>query len=82
MPRKPVPTFRDALAVHMATKLRAAEMLEALFPIIIQHGKPDLIRSDNGSEFVSEIYQSWLERVGIKPIHTYPGSPGGWRIRK
>lgn len=66
---------RYALAVYVATKLGAAEVLEALFPIILQHGKPEYIRSDNGPEFVSDIYQSWLKRVDIKPIHIYPGSP-------
>ena len=66
---------RQALAVHVGTKMGSAEVLEALYPLIILHGKPELIRSDNGPEFVSEIFQSWLKRLGIKTIHIYPGSP-------
>ena len=66
---------RQALTVHVGTKLGSAEVLEALYPLIIKHGKPEHIRSDNGPEFVSETFQTWLKRVGIEPIHIYPGSP-------
>lgn len=66
---------RQALVVHVGTKLGSAEVLEALYPPILQHGKPEFIRSDNGPEFVSETFQIWLKRVGIEPIHIYPGSP-------
>ena len=66
---------RQALAVHVGAKLGSAEVLEALYPMIIKHGKPEHIRSDNGPEFVSELFQTWLKRVGIEPIHIYPGSP-------
>jgi transposase InsO family protein len=65
---------RQALAVHVGTKLGSAEALEALYPLIIQHGKPEHIRSDNGPEFVSDVFQTWLKRVGIEPIHISPGS--------
>ena len=66
---------RKALSVHVGNKLGSAEVLEALYPLIIQHGKPEFIRSDNGPEFVSDLFQSWLKRVGVEPIHIYPGSP-------
>lgn len=66
---------RQALTVHVSHKMRAADVLEALYPLIIKHGKPEFIRSDNGPEFISEIFQSWLKRIGIEPIHIYPGSP-------
>ena len=34
-----------------------------------------VIRSDNGPEFIAENFQTWLTKVGIKPIRIYPGSP-------
>ena len=43
--------------------------------LIIQHGKPEHSRSDNGPEFVSDVVQTWLKQVGIAPIHICPGSP-------
>ena len=66
---------RQALVVHVGLTLGSAEVLEALYLPIIKHEKPACIRSDNGPEFVSEIFQAWLKRVSIEPIHIYPGSP-------
>jgi putative transposase len=66
---------REALSVTVARKMGSAEVLEALYPLLLQRGKPDYIRSDNGPEFVAEVLRAWLTRVGIKPIQIYPGSP-------
>ena len=52
-----------------------AEILEMLYPLLLKHGKPHYIRSDNGSEFIARNLQSWLKKVGIMPIQIYPGSP-------
>lgn len=49
-------------------------MLEALYPLLLKHGKPEYIRSDNGPEFIAAALQLWLTKVGIKPIQIYPGS--------
>ena len=46
-----------------------------LYPLFLKHGRPEFIRSDNGPEFIAENFQTWLTRVGIKPIRIYPGSP-------
>ena len=59
---------RQALAVAVNTRMGSAAVLEALYPLIIQHGKPEYIRSDNGPEFIAEALQAWLMRVGIEPI--------------
>ena len=66
---------REALCVVASHKMGSAEVLEALYPLLLKHGKPEFIRSDNGPEFVSEGFQSWLNKVGVKPIRIYPGSP-------
>jgi len=66
---------RQALAVTVRTRMRADDVLEALYPLLLRHGTPEYIRSDNGPEFVAEAMQDWLARVGIKPIRIYPGSP-------
>lgn len=66
---------REALCVKVATSMGSSDVLEALYPLLLQRGKPTHIRSDNGPEFVSEQFQLWLRRVGIEPIRIYPGSP-------
>lgn len=63
------------LCVRAAHKLNGEDVLEILYPLILKHGKPDYIRSDNGPEFIANSLQEWLRRVGVKPIQIYPGSP-------
>ena len=55
----------------------SADVLEVLYRLLLKHGKPEYIRSDNGSEFIAAALQLRLRKVGIKPIQIYPGSPWG-----
>lgn len=55
--------------------MNAADILEALYPLLPKRGRPEYIRSDNGPEFIAAGFQEWLVKVGIKPIQIYPGSP-------
>ena len=66
---------REALCVAVKSRMGNAEVLETLYPLFLIHGKPEVIRSDNGPEFISKAFQTWLTKVGIKPIRIYPGSP-------
>jgi transposase InsO family protein len=66
---------REALCVAVRSKVTAHDVLDALHPVLMKHGKPEFIRSDNGPEFVALHFQGWLKRVGIQPLLTYPGSP-------
>jgi len=66
---------REALCVAARPRMGNVEVLEALYPLFLSHGKPEFIRSDNGPEFVAENFQTWLTKAGIKPIRIYPGSP-------
>lgn len=53
----------------------ATDVLEALYPLLLEHGKPDHVRSDNGPEFIAAGLQNGLTKVGTKPLRIYPGSP-------
>ncbi len=66
---------RQALAVEVRTRMGSEDVLEVLYGLFLRHGKPDLVRSDNGPEFSSRATQSWLEKVGVNPIRICPGSP-------
>lgn len=39
---------RQALAVTVRTNMGAEDVLEALYPLLLSHGSPEFIRSDNG----------------------------------
>jgi len=66
---------REARCVNVATTMGSAEVLEALYPLLLSRGKPEYLRSDNGPAFLSASFKAWLLRVGIQPIQIYPGSP-------
>ena len=65
---------RQALAVTVRTRMRADDVLEALYPLLLRHATPEYIRSDNGPEFIAQAMQDWLARVDINlsgyiPVH-------------
>ena len=66
---------REALCVQVRARMGSTDVLEALYPLLLKHGKPGHIRSDNGPEFIAAGLQDWLSKVGIKPLRIYPGSP-------
>ena len=66
---------REALCIAVNFQMGNADVLEAIYPLLLTHGKPEFLRSDNGPEFVARAFQTWLTKVGIKPIRIYPGSP-------
>ena len=43
---------REALCVAAKPRMGHAEVLEVLYPLFLKHGKPEYLRSDNGSEFI------------------------------
>ena len=44
---------RECLALQVARKLTAADLIEVMEKLVTQRGVPTHIRSDNGSEFVA-----------------------------
>ena len=66
---------REALCVAAKPKMNTHDVLDILYRLILHRGKPEHIRSDNGSEFIATSLQGWLNKLGITPLHIYPGSP-------
>ena len=48
---------RKALCVAVQPKINAHNVLDALHPLLMKHGKPEFIRSDNGPEFITKKLQ-------------------------
>ena len=57
---------REPVCVVVRSKMSANDVLDALYPLFIHHGKPESIRSDNGPEFVATKLREWLQSVGIE----------------
>ena len=66
---------RESLAIKVERRLTTYDVIEQLAELFVQRGIPDYIRSDNGSEFTSEVIRGWLQRLGVKTLFIQPGSP-------
>ena len=66
---------RECLAIRVARKLKAIDVIDVLSDLFIQRGIPGHIRSDNGPEFIAKAVQDWIAAVGAKTAYIAPGSP-------
>ena len=65
----------ECLAIRVARKLKAIDVIDVLSDLFILRGGPGHIRSDNGPEFVAEAVQAWITAVGAKTAYIARGSP-------
>ena len=66
---------RECLAVEVDTSITSLKVRQILEKVCRQRGFPKAIRSDNGSEFIGQAVNIWLESNGIRPLFTEPGKP-------
>jgi putative transposase len=55
---------RECLAIRVARKLGAADVIDVLSDLFILRGVPAHVRSDQGPEFVAEAVKGWIAGVG------------------
>src|SRR4051794_30347003 len=65
----------ECLAIRVARKLKAIDVIDVLSDLFILRGVPCHIRSDNGPEFIAKAVQEWIAAVGAKTAYIAPGSP-------
>jgi transposase InsO family protein len=65
----------ESLAIRVARKLKAIDVIDVLSDLFIARGVPGHIRSDNGPEFVAKAVQEWIGAVGAKTAYIAPASP-------
>ena len=66
----------ECLAIRVARKLKAIDVIDVLSDLFILRGVPGHIRSDNGPEFVAKAVQEWITAVGAKTAYiTHPATP-------
>jgi len=66
---------RVCLASIPRRSWRNNDVLEVLAELMLLHGVPEYLRSDNGSEFTSKRIRQWLKNVGVITAYIEPGSP-------
>lgn len=63
---------REALAIDIDLSLPSERVVRALDQIIEWRGKPQVIRCDNGPEYICCIFITWAERREIRLDHILP----------
>jgi len=66
---------REALAVDIEFSFPSERVVERIKDIIEWKGKPDEIRSDNGTEFVAKSFEAFCNEFKIKHIRSQKGRP-------
>lgn len=66
---------REALGIEVDFSLPAQRVIRVLEQIMQWRGKPQVIRCDNGPEYVSATLQNWASAKGIRLEYIQPGKP-------
>jgi putative transposase len=66
---------RKCLEIAINHTLTSRKVIEILQRTIEEHGKPFGIRTDNGPEFTSCLFQTWLDKNDIEWIKIQKGKP-------
>ncbi len=65
----------ECLAIRVARRLKATDVIDMLSDLFLLRGVPGHIRSDNGPAFVAKAVQDWIAAVGAVTAYIAPGSP-------
>src|SRR3712207_4321142 len=66
---------RECLAIRVARRLGAADVIDVLSDLFILRGVPAHVRSDQGPEFVAEAVKGWIAGVGARTAFIEKASP-------
>ena len=66
---------RKCLEIAIAYSFPSRKVIEILQRTIDEYGKPMGIRTDNGPEFTSYLFQNWLDNNNIEWIKIQKGKP-------
>jgi len=66
---------RECLAIVVARRLTADDVLATLTELFVTRGCPEHLRSDNGPEFCAKVVREWLAWLEVRTLYVEPGSP-------
>jgi transposase InsO family protein len=66
---------RMALGCRVARSIGARDVIAELESLFARHGRPRVLRSDNGREFIAASLLAWLAEQGVHPAFIERGSP-------
>ena len=66
---------REALGIEVDFSLPSQRVIRVLEQIMQWRGRPQVIRCDNGPEYISVTLQNWASAKGIRLEYIQPGKP-------
>ena len=66
---------RESPAIEVAVRIPARKVIQVLEAAFDEYGTPEIMRCDNGPEFVSWTLRLFLKQRGVKLVLIQPGSP-------
>ena len=66
---------RECLEIHVGHSIPSLRVIEVLERLRGERGLPEILVSDNGSEFTSRAFDAWAYARGVKLSYIQPGKP-------
>ena len=66
---------REALAIEIDTSLSSARLVRVFDQLKTERGLPEVLRTDNGPEFLGEVFTEWCRNNGMLIDYIEPGKP-------
>jgi putative transposase len=66
---------REALHIEVDTSINSHRLVRVFELIKHERGLPQVIRSDNGPEFLGDAFTAWLKEQGVALQYIQPGKP-------
>ncbi len=66
---------REALHIEIDTSITSPRLVRIFEWLRTEHGLPQVLRTDNGPEFLGEIFTSWAKQAGMAIQYIQPGKP-------
>ena len=66
---------REALHIEIDTSITSARLVRVFEQLRQEHGLPQVLRTDNGPEFLGETFTAWAKEAGMAIQYIQPGKP-------
>jgi len=66
---------REVLHIEIDTSITSARLVRVFEQLKSQHGLPQVLRTDNGPEFLGQTFTAWAKEAGMAIQYIQPGKP-------
>ena len=66
---------REALHIEIDTSINSERLVRVFKQLDKEHGLPQVLRTDNGPEFLGEAFVNWAKEAGMAIQYIQPGKP-------